>query len=68
MDYYCEDCDKTIATKSKRSHLQSLTYNEFEKCKQIQHTIQNPDFFDADSKFHEYITTHNKNFETSLVK
>ena len=33
----------------------------------IKHTIRNPNFFDIDEIFHEYIISHNKKFEIYLV-
>ena len=44
MDYYCDVSGRTIKIKRKNKHLQSITHNEFEKCIQIKHTIENPDF------------------------
>ena len=38
MDYFWEDCDKALKTKSEGNYLQSLTDKEFEKCVQKKHT------------------------------
>ena len=63
MNYFCEICDKTIQLKSKNIHLKSLTHIHFEKCNQKTHTIGNPDFFDIDKIFIDFITNHNKKFD-----
>ena len=44
--------------KCNRRHLQCLTHNEFDTCIRIKHTIQNPDFFDINPIFNEYLTNH----------
>ena len=63
MDYFCEDCNKTSKTNYKRKLLQSLAQNQSEKRIRTKHNIQIPDFFDATSMFHEFISNHNKQFE-----
>ena len=63
IEYYWDVCDKSINVEGKKKHVQFLTHNEFEKCIQTKHTIEEPDFFDVDAIFHEYITNHNKNFD-----
>ena len=60
MDYYCEICDKTIKLQSEKIQFKYLTYIQFEKCILINHTTDNPDFFDTDKTFEEYVTNHNK--------
>ena len=67
MDRFCFVCDKTIKTISKRKHLPSLTDNEPEKVIQIEHTIENPNFFDIEDLFNEHITNHIKKPESILV-
>ena len=38
---FCSDlCDKTIKTKSKSKHLQSLAHDELEKCLHIKQTVK----------------------------
>ena len=63
MDYFCDVCDKTYKKKSKSNNRQSLRHIDFEKSIRIKHVIQNPDFFDIDEIFNEYITKHNEKFE-----
>ena len=60
--------DKSFKIKSKSKYLQSLTRSELEKCIRINHTIENPDFFDLDEVFHQYIPNHIKKFDFYLVK
>ena len=55
MDYYCDLCDKTITLKSK-NHLEPLTHIQYEQSFRINHTIKNPNFFDVDKIFNDYIT------------
>ena len=68
MDYYCSEGAKTIKSKSNINHPESLTHIQYEKCNQINRTINNPSFFDIDKKFNEYVTNHNKIFDLYLVK
>ena len=46
--------------KSKRKHLQSKTHDELEESIRIKHATEDPDFFDMDEIFNEYINNHNK--------
>ena len=68
MEYNCDVCDKTTKIRYKRKNLLSLTHIEFDKCINIKHTIENPNFFDIDEIFDVYITNHNKKFDLYLVK
>ena len=68
MEYYTDVCEKTTKIQSEDKRLQSLTHIEFKKCIRINHTIQNPDFFDIDEIFNGYILNHNKKFDSYLVK
>ena len=58
MECFCDVCDKTISIKSKRKNFQNLTDNELPGGIRMKHKTQNPDFFDMDSIFHDYITNH----------
>ena len=60
MDYYCDDCDKTIEVKSKSKHLESLAHNEFQNCIQRKGANQNRDSLERDEIINEYITTQKK--------
>ena len=51
----------------KKNHFKSLTHKKYEEYIQINYTINNPNFFDADKIFNNYITNHNKKFELYLV-
>ena len=61
MDYLCNLCDKTAESFYRRNHLERLTHKEINRCIRKKHTIQNPDFFDVDTMFHENITDNNQN-------
>ena len=60
MDYYCEVCDKFIKPKSKYKHFISNTNKEFDKCKQLELTIENPNINNVDELFHACIIQHKK--------
>ena len=67
MDYYCNVCDKSIKAKSQSEHPQSITNKNFEYCIQLEHAIEiNPDFFDIDEIFNDFIT--NKKLDFHVVK
>ena len=68
MDCYCEICVIFINSKSKYKHFKSKFHNEFDKCKHIKITMENPDKNDIDEKFYAYIIEHNKKFDHYLVK
>ena len=59
MAYSCGVCDETIKPKSKINRIRFLSINQYEKYFQTNHTIKNPDFFDMDKTFNDYITNHN---------
>ena len=59
MSYYC---DKTIELKSKSSHFKSNIHKEFERCKNIKLTIENPNINDIDEIFYAYNIEHNKKY------
>ena len=61
-------CDKTNKIESKCEHLKNLTYNEFNECIEIKHTIENPDFFDIDEIFDDYNLCQIKKIDSYLVK
>ena len=68
MNYYFSVCDKTITPKSKNNHFESLTHNPYEKSIRINHSIENPNVFDIDKIFNDYITNHKKKFDFCLFK
>ena len=68
MDYYCEVCDKFIKPKSKYKHFISNTHKKFDKCKQLELTIENPDINNVDELFHAYIIQHKKEKDYYLIK
>ena len=59
MDYYCEICDNFIKPKSKKNHFKSKIHKEFNKCKHIELTIENPNMNNRDEIFYAYIIEHN---------
>ena len=62
MSYFCYVCDNNIENKSKNNHLKSLTQIKFEKCIQMNHTIENPDSFYIDKIDIDDIINHQKNW------
>ena len=67
MSYYCSICDRTIKYKSKNKHFKSLTHKSFDKFIRLNHTIQNPKFFDVDKMFNDYIIIHKRKIELDLI-
>ena len=67
MEFYCENCEKTLKLKSKNNHLKSLTPNQYMKCFHKKRNINNTNFFDKDTKFNDYITHHNRKIELFLI-
>ena len=68
MNYYCNICDKIIENKHEKKLFQSLTHNEFKKCIQSKHRIQNPDLFEIDEIINKCITIHNRKIVFYLIK
>ena len=68
MDYYCDVCDKFIKPKSKHKYFNSNTHKQFNKCKHIELTIDNPDLNNIDEVFYAYIIQHNKEYDYYFVK
>ena len=68
MSYYCSICDKTIKLKSKNSHLNSIIHNELAKSIHITHSVENPNFFDVDDIYNEFINVHNKKYYLYAIK
>ena len=60
MICYCDVCDKTIKLESKNNQFKSNIHKEFDKCKHIKLTIENPNINNIDEIFYEYIIEHNK--------
>ena len=46
---------KTIKLKSKNEHFKSNTHKDFDKCKHMKLTIENPDINGVDDIFYAYI-------------
>ena len=65
--WYCDICDQTIRNKSKRRHLQRQTHDAFSSCIRLKHTIKQPNVFDTDESFNDYITSQ-KNMNHFLLK
>ena len=68
MSYYCDICDKIIKSKSKNNHLKSITHNELEKSFRVNHSIENPKFFNVDYLYNDFINKHNKKYYFYYVK
>ena len=68
MDYYCDASKKTKKIKSRTIIFQILSQNELVECVPKRHTIPEPDFFDIDESFNNYITNHIKKIDVYLVK
>ena len=60
MDCYCYVCDKYIKPKSKYKHFKSNTHKEFDRCKHMELTIENPNIDNVDEVFYAYIIEHTK--------
>ena len=50
--YHCDVCDETIKLKSKNKHFKSNIHKEFDKCKHVRLTIENPNINDMDRLFY----------------
>ena len=68
MDFYCYVCDNFIKPKSKYKHFQSNTHKEFDTCKNVELTIENPDINNVDKLFYAYNSQHNNEFDYYLIK
>ena len=68
MEYFCNVCDNFIKPESKYEHFKSNTHKEFDKCKHMKLTIENPDINNADEVFHANIFQHNKKYDYHLIK
>ena len=68
MDYHCKVCDKPVKIKNKHKRFKSKTHKEFDKCKHIKLTIENPLIKDIDRIFFAYIIEQNKKLDYHLVK
>ena len=66
MSYLCEIGDKLNL--NKKNQPKSLTNVQYEKSIRINHTVKNLDFFDIDKILNNYITNHNKKFDSYLFK
>ena len=68
MSYYCSVCDKTIKFNFKNESFKSLTQKESEKLVRINHTFQNPNFFDIHKIFNDCLTNHITNLRYILLE
>ena len=62
MSYSFSVCDETVRLKSKSKHFKSLTHKNYVNFIRINYTIQNPNLFDVDKTFNDYIINQNKKF------
>ena len=68
MDYYCDVCDKFVEPKSKSKHFKSNMHKEFDKCKHMELTIENPKLDNIDEIFYAYNIQHYKQYGHFLIK
>ena len=68
MHYYCDVCDETIKIKFEKKTSSKSCMKRIWKCIRIKGADQNPDFFDIDESFHDYISNHKKKIDLYLVK
>ena len=68
MDYYCEVCYICVYLYGKYKHFKSNYHKEFDKCKHIKLTIQNPNTNVMDEKFYAYNIEHNEKYAYYLIK
>ena len=68
MDYYCEVNDKSINSKSKYKHFKSNIHEEFDICKHMELTFENPNIDNLDEVLYPYITQHSKQYDHYLIK
>ena len=68
MDYYCDLCDKFIKAKSKYKHFKGNIHKEFDRCKHIELTSENPNVNDIDEIFYAYFNENYKRFEYYFIK
>ena len=62
MDYYCEVYDKYMKHKSENRHFKSTIHKEFDRCKHIKLTIENPNINNVDEVSYAYnIEQYRKN-------
>ena len=46
----------------------SISQLQYEKCFRLNHTIKNPKFFDIDKIYNDFITNHNRKFDSYFVE
>ena len=63
MSYHCNACERTIKLKSKNKHFKTNIHKEFDRCKFIKLTIENPNINDIDEIFYAYIIEYNKKYD-----
>ena len=68
MDFYCEVCDNFIKPKSKYNRFKPNTHEEFDICKRMELTFENPNKDDIDEVFFTFIIQHNKQYDHYLIK
>ena len=62
MDFYCEVCDKYLKSNTKYKNFKSNTHKEFDRCKHIKSTFENPNIHDVDGIFYAYNMEDNKKY------
>ena len=63
MDYYCDVFDIFIKPQSKYKLFKSNNHKEFDKCSQLNLTIENIDIKDVDKAFFEYIIENKRKYD-----
>ena len=68
MDYYCDVCLIIIKPKSKYKHKKLNADKQFDECKHIKLTFENPNINNVDRTFYDYVIQLNKEYDYYLVK
>ena len=68
MDYYRGICNKFTKPKSKYEHFKSNTHKEFERCKPIELSVENPTIYDVKRIIYSWIIEHSKKYDHYLIK
>ena len=57
---FCDICDKLIENNSKCSHLEALSYEEFDRFKHMKLTIKNPNINEINDRIDSFISELDK--------
>ena len=68
MSYYCSICDKSVKLKSKNKRIKSNIHKELAKSFHINYSVENPNFFDVDGIYNQFINIHVKKYYVYAVK